>query len=260
VANASETVRGEKSLDYAERWLVDALRVLRPSAVSYQASVDMTGALRELEELRRTGVQATTTHLLIWATARTLAANPALHQMVVGSKRHRFGQVDIGLSISGETFLSPVLVLKGADQKTVQEIADETARRVPEVQAADRAKLEQLRRWGWLIPFGFLRRVVMRIMFRGSAFRRQMVGTFQVTTVPMESASTSVFVASGVLIGGAVASKVVAIDGHAVVRPMMVLTLSGDHGVWDGRAAARLLAGVKRELEACASSLQTTAR
>src|SRR5262249_21281798 len=157
--------------DYAERWLLDALRVLRPSFVAYQASVDMTGALRELEELRRTGVHASTTHLLVWATARTLAANPNLHQMIVGSRRHRFGQVDIGLSISGEMFLSPVLVLKGADQKTVQEIADETARRVHEVQAADRAKLEQLRRWGWLIPFGFLRRVVMRIMFGGAAFR-----------------------------------------------------------------------------------------
>jgi pyruvate/2-oxoglutarate dehydrogenase complex dihydrolipoamide acyltransferase (E2) component len=258
VTNVSETAPIEKSHDYAERWLLDALRVLRPSFVAYQTSADMTGALCELEELRRTGVHATTTHLLVWATARTLAANPSLHQIIAGSRRHRFGRVDIGLSVSGETFVSPVLVLEGADQKTVGEIAAETARRVPEVQAADRAKLEQLRRWGWLIPFGFLRRAVLRIMFGGPAYRRQIAGTFQVTTVPMESASTSVFVAAGVLVGGAVASKVVAIDGHAVVRPMMALTLSGDHGVWDGRAAARLLSGVKRELEACASSLQAT--
>jgi pyruvate/2-oxoglutarate dehydrogenase complex dihydrolipoamide acyltransferase (E2) component len=29
----------------------------------------------------------------------------------------------------------------------------------------------------------------------------------------------------------------------------MTLTLSGDHGVWDGRAAARFLAAVQGELE-----------
>jgi pyruvate/2-oxoglutarate dehydrogenase complex dihydrolipoamide acyltransferase (E2) component len=31
---------------------------------------------------------------------------------------------------------------------------------------------------------------------------------------------------------------------------MMTLTLSGDHGVWDGRAGARFLAAVKSDLEA----------
>ena len=49
--------------------------------------------------------------------------------------------------------------------------------------------------------------------------------------------------------GGQVRSRVVAIEGQPAVRPVMTLTLSGDHGVWDGRAAARFMATVKADLE-----------
>ena len=236
-------------LDYAERWLIDSLRVLRPAAVSYQTTIDMTHGLEQLEELRRAGSSATATHLLVRAAARALAANPSLHQLILGSQRHCPARVDIGVSITGETFLAPVLVLEGADKKSVVELAEEMGQRVPEVQQQERDRLAALRRWGWLVPFGFLRRAVMRHLFASASFRRQTAGTFQVSTVPVESAATSVFVAAGVLVGGLVKSRVVAVDGHPIVRPTMVLTLSGDHSVWDGRAAARFLAAVKSDLE-----------
>src|SRR5688572_5245730 len=106
----------------------------------------MTRALQQLEGLRRAGTMATATHLLVRAAARALAANPLLHQVIAGSRRRRPARVDIGLSITGETFIAPVLVLEGADQKTVAELAAETARRVPEVQAADREHLRAPRR------------------------------------------------------------------------------------------------------------------
>jgi pyruvate/2-oxoglutarate dehydrogenase complex dihydrolipoamide acyltransferase (E2) component len=48
---------------------------------------------------------------------------------------------------------------------------------------------------------------------------------------------------------GQVRSQVVAVDGQPAVRPMMTMTLSGDHGVWDGRAAVRFMATVKADLE-----------
>jgi pyruvate dehydrogenase E2 component (dihydrolipoamide acetyltransferase) len=239
----------DEPLDYAERWMVDSLRVLRPSFVAYQTTVDMTQAMAQLEELRRAGVQATATHLLVRAAAKALASNPALHQAVVGSRRYRNERVDIGLSVTGDTAVAPVLVLEGADQKSVAELAEETARRAPLVREAQKEQLRSLRRWGWLLPFGFLRRAVMRLLFSRGAFRRQTAGTFQVSTVPLDWAATSVFVASGVLVGGQVWSRVVAVDGQPAVRPIMTLTLSGDHSVWDGRAAARFLATVKGELE-----------
>ena len=171
----AERFRG-KPLDHAERWLLDSLRVIRPAFVVYQTTVDMSAALRQLDELRRRGVPATTTHQLVRAAARALAANPAAHQMIAGSRRYRPGRVDIGLSVAGETFVAPVLVLEGANEKTLAELASETGRRALEVRETDRRKLRGLRRWGWLIPSAILRRAVMRWMFDASrSFTRRRV-------------------------------------------------------------------------------------
>lgn len=236
-------------LDFAERWLRDGLRVLHPALSVVQVSADMTQALRRLDALRRDGVQATPTHLLVRAAACALAANPTLHQMIAGNRRHRPDRVDIGLSVSGETFVTPVLVIEGADRKSIAEIAAETARRAPEAQETDRQMLRLLRRWGWLVPVALVRRAVLRLLFSSAKFRQKGAGTFQVSTVPGDWALTSTFATAGVLIGGQVTSRVVVVGGQPAVRPVMTLTLSGDHGVWDGRAAARFLAAVKADLE-----------
>lgn len=240
---------GDERLDYADRWLRDGLRVLRADLSVLQITVDMTNASKRLGELRRAGVQATATHLLVHAAAQALKANPGVHQMIAGATRHRPSRVDIGLSVTGETFVAPVLVIEGADAKTIAEIAAETAKRAPEARLADQQMLRGLRRWGWLVPFGFMRRGVLRLLFTSPAFRRKGAGTFQVSTVPVDWAFTSSFATAGVLFGGQVASRVVPVDGQPAVRPMMALTLSGDHGIWDGRAATRFMAAVKSELE-----------
>jgi pyruvate/2-oxoglutarate dehydrogenase complex dihydrolipoamide acyltransferase (E2) component len=241
---------GSGSLDYAERWMRDGLRALRPAAVgAYQCTVDMSQALQRLNSLRREGVFATPTHLLVRSTAKALAENPDLHQMITGVRRFRPEQVDIGLSISGEIFVDPVIVVERADQKSVGEIAAEISRRVPEVQEADRKLLRVLRQWGWVIPFGFLRRAILRLLFMSSTFRRKGVGTFQVSTASVDWVFGSVFSTAGLLIAGEVRSQVVVKDGQPAVCPVMKLTLCCDHGVWDGRGASRFLVAVQTELE-----------
>lgn len=235
-------------LDYGERWLRDGLEVFKPSLSVYQTEVDMTKALAHLEQLRLEGVRATATHLIIAATARVLAANADLHQMVAGARRHRPKQVDIGLSIAGETFVAPVLVVEQADRKSVGEIVATLDAELPRVREADRRMLAALRRWGWLVPFGPVRRGLLRALFRSPSFRRKGVGTFQISSVPVEWAFSTSFAATGLLVCGKLTQRVTAVDGQPAVRPMMTLTLCSDHGVWDGRAAARFLAGVRSEL------------
>jgi pyruvate/2-oxoglutarate dehydrogenase complex dihydrolipoamide acyltransferase (E2) component len=239
----------DEPLDYAERWLRDGLEVLRPALMVHQISVDATGAMDRLSDLRRGGVHATLTHLIVHAAARALAANPELHQLIAGYRRYKPARVDIGLAVTAEKFLGSPLVIEGADQKTVPELVAEIARRVPEVQTADRQLFRMLNVWGRLIPFGFLRRAILRMLFSRPAFRRKGAGTFQVSTVPVDWAFGSSFTASGLLVGGRVWSRVIAMDGQPVVRPIMTLTLSGDHGVWHGQATARFLAAVKQQLE-----------
>jgi pyruvate/2-oxoglutarate dehydrogenase complex dihydrolipoamide acyltransferase (E2) component len=243
------SVDHDESLDFAERWLRDGLRVLRPALSVLQVSADMTSALRQIDEFRRAGTPVTTTHLLVRAAARGLAANPGIHQLIGGNKRHRPTRVDIGLSVTGETFIAPVLVVEGANEKTVEELATEITRRVPEVRQTDHRMLRLLRRWGWLVPFGFARRGVLRLLFSSPTFRRKGAGTFQVSTVSADWALTSTFATAGVLMGGEVRPRVTVVAGQPAVRPIMILTLSGDHAIWDGRSATRFLAAVKSDLE-----------
>jgi pyruvate/2-oxoglutarate dehydrogenase complex dihydrolipoamide acyltransferase (E2) component len=238
-----------ETLDFSERWLRDGLRVLRPPQSVVQVTVDMTEAMRRLGDYRRAGTPVTPTHLLVRAAARALAGNRQLHQLVAGTRRTFPDRVDIGLSITGETFVAPVLVIEGADLKTPPEIAAEIARRAPEAQAADQQLRRTLKQWGWLVPFGFLRRGILRLLFSSAEFRRRGAGTFQVSVVPADWACTSTFSTAGVLMAGQVQSQVVVVDGQPAVRPTMTMTLSGDHGVWDGRAAVRFMAMVKADLE-----------
>src|SRR5687768_10356147 len=97
----------DEGLDYAERWFRDGLSVVRPSFSVIQATVDMTHATDRLEALRRQGVHATSTHLLVHAAARALSANPRFNQIVAGNRRNRPTHVDIGLSIAGDSFVAP---------------------------------------------------------------------------------------------------------------------------------------------------------
>src|SRR5262249_10871088 len=164
-----------------------------------QVHVDMTNALEHLTSLRRAGVLASPAHLLVRAAALAFRENPSLHQMVIGNRRYRPERIDIGLSVTGEAIVVPVMVIEAAGRKAVGDIAAEVARRAPEVQQGDQKMLNALRRWGRLVPFGFLRRSVLRLLFSSPTFRRQGAGTFQVSVVPVDWGFTSSFATAGVL-------------------------------------------------------------
>jgi pyruvate dehydrogenase E2 component (dihydrolipoamide acetyltransferase) len=239
-----------RKLDPAELWLRDGLALCRPPAYFQTLDVDMSRMQTLIGLARQRNVRITYTHIIVRAAAVALAANPDLHVLVCAGRVYSPDRVDIGLSIAGETFVAPVLVVEGADRKSLTGVAEEIVRRAPEVKAADQKMLQLLRRWGWLLPFGFLRRALLRILFRIPAFRRRGSGTFQVSLVPnVDQAFTPMFSTSAILIAGSVRDRVVAIAGVPTVRAMTTLTCCADHGIWDGRAGERFLLAVRNVLE-----------
>jgi pyruvate dehydrogenase E2 component (dihydrolipoamide acetyltransferase) len=78
----------------------------------------------------------------------------------------------------------------------------------------------------------------------GATFTISNLGMFDV------DAFTAIIVPpqAGILAVGAIADRVVAVDGNAVVRPMFTLTLSSDHRVVDGATAAAFLKDVVTEI------------
>jgi len=97
---------------------------------------------------------------------------------------------------------------------------------------------------GDLLERGRTRRLLPADM-TGSTFTVSNLGMFGIESFtaiinPPESAILAV---------GKIAETVLSIDGEIALRPMLNLTLSADHRIVDGVAAARFLADLKATLE-----------
>jgi pyruvate/2-oxoglutarate dehydrogenase complex dihydrolipoamide acyltransferase (E2) component len=232
-----------KRLDPAERWTSDIFRVSASAGAFVSVEADMSRQRDLLAALGAGGERVTYTAVFVRACALALERNPDLHVVVGATRRLHPGQVDIGLSVAGESPCAPVMVLEDAGSRTLVELAREIGERAEAVREKERRDLDALRRWGWLLPWSSARRTVLRTGLRRPRFRRSIAGTFQVTTVPVS------FVATGALAAGGVTDRVVAVDGMPRVRPMATLTCPFDHKVWDAKRAATFLAEVRRIVE-----------
>src|ERR1700691_937498 len=102
-------------LRYSERWMRDGLDVCHNPAYSIALEADMTELSSGLETAKSRGVRLTYSHLMVRAAALALARNPDLHQMVCGHRRYSPAQVDIALSVAGDTVVAPLMVIENAD-------------------------------------------------------------------------------------------------------------------------------------------------
>jgi pyruvate/2-oxoglutarate dehydrogenase complex dihydrolipoamide acyltransferase (E2) component len=118
-------MKPSRTLDYAERWLRNGLEVNRPPAFFQVLDVDMSSSRALLETARCRGIRLTYGHIIVRATAMALARNPDLHVLVCGRRVYSPPQVDIGLSITGDGFVAPVLVLERADREDLLTVAAE---------------------------------------------------------------------------------------------------------------------------------------
>jgi hypothetical protein len=108
------------------------------------------------------------------ATALVFTRHPDLHEMVCGNKLFNPAEAD-----------APLMIIANANYNI------EIAR----------------------VPLSFLRRVLMRILFRSERFRRNGCGTFQVTMLSAaDRASSLVFSSAAVLLAGRVREKPVVLQ------------------------------------------------
>jgi pyruvate dehydrogenase E2 component (dihydrolipoamide acetyltransferase) len=240
-----------KKLDYADRWLRDGLKAVDPPGGLLTTEADMTSAVELRQAFRDKGVPITYTHLIVRAAAVALARNPDLHHLTAGNRRLQPAGVDICLSIAGEGAVTPVLILKDADRRSLASLAREVKERAHEVRLADEKTMRLLRRCGWLIPGAHFRTALIRFLLSRVGYRRMVSGTFQVTVVSnVDVAVPFLFNTAAALGAGQVRDRVIAIDGQARVRPTVILACCCNHTMWNGMDAARFLNAVKAELEA----------
>jgi pyruvate dehydrogenase E2 component (dihydrolipoamide acetyltransferase) len=200
--------------------------------------------------MQEIGTPITYTHLIVHATASALTQHPELHRLVAGNKRSFPDSVDICLSVAGEAVVTPVLMIKHAENKSLGEIAAQVRECAVEAQRQDRRQTEILKRWGWIAPLGIVRRALVRFLLGRLWYRRRASGTFQVTVISsVDLCVPFLFNTAAALSAGRVQDRVVPIEGRIEIRPMLVLVCCIDHKVWNGMDAAKFLTSVKSNLE-----------
>ena len=239
-----------KKLDWAENWLKDGLEISRLPATVQIIEIDMTRATEYIHALRAKGHRVTFTHLIVRAAALALAGNPALNVMLAGNRWFYPATVRIGVSVATDSFLVPVLVIAEPDRKSVIALAREMEERKGTLLAESAELLSRLRRWGWLIPFSFARRSLLKLMTRNFESRQTVSGTIQVTSLRgCDTAIPLTFGSTAVLGVGRVGDRVLAVNGQPTVRSTLNLTCTSDHRVWNGAAGEKFLVELKRILE-----------
>jgi pyruvate dehydrogenase E2 component (dihydrolipoamide acetyltransferase) len=178
------------------------------------------GALNAAREKRAAaaekegGVRPTHTDLLVALVARTLRKHPRLNGTWTAQGVRLNADVNVGMAVAVNDGVIAV-VIPHADKATIGEIA--TQRK----EMADRAKSGHSR------PTDIA----------GATFTISNLGMYKV------DAFTAIITApqAAVLAVSSILDRVVAVDGAPAVRPMMSMTLSCDHRVFDGARAALFL-------------------
>jgi pyruvate dehydrogenase E2 component (dihydrolipoamide acetyltransferase) len=159
-------------------------------------------------------VRLSHTDLLVAAVARALEKHPLVNASWAGDGVRLHPEINVGIAMAVDDGVV-VAAIPGTNSKKLGEIA------------AMRRDLTDRARAGKLRPADIT----------GATFTISNLGMYKV------DAFTAIIVApqAAILAVGAISDRVVPIDGKPGIRPMMTLTLSCDHRVFDGARAALFL-------------------
>jgi pyruvate dehydrogenase E2 component (dihydrolipoamide acetyltransferase) len=159
-------------------------------------------------------VKLTHTDLLVALVARVLQKHARINASWTGNGVHENAEINIGLAMAvADGVVAPVI--RNADKVELGEIA---IRRRDQTERARSGKLRPAD--------------IANGTFTISNLGMYGVDAFTAIITPPQAAILAV---------GTIVNRVVPVDGHPGIRPMMTLTLSSDHRVVDGARAAEFL-------------------
>lgn len=188
--------------------------------------------------------------LLIKACSLALKKHPQVNWMVRGHKVVQPSTIDIGISVAGEENVAPVVVIREADRKPLQAIAQELFVKSIEAKKQEKLNLNRLDTIGRWIPFHFIRKKIVGRFINNQRIRRALVGTFQISSLNNVDFFFPAVLTTTALLGvGGAADRCIGVGEKVEVRSTIYLSLAVDHRILDGVKAAGFLTEIKRLLE-----------
>ncbi len=199
------------------------MRSLHPMAqANHRMKVDMTEVIRWREQLKASGVKVSFTDIMTRVVAVALMDSP-MNASLTDEGLLLHGSANIGIAVAVDNGLI-VPVIRNAEQLSVQQIAQESARLV------DSARQGKLR----------------PDEYKG--------GTFTITNLGMYDVDEFTAVINppeaGILAMGKI-DRVPVVEGEdrVVIKPITMLSLTYDHRIVDGAPAAQFLQRIKQLLQ-----------
>ena len=183
----------------------------------YRVSIDLDAdaLMARRRALADTGVRVSVNDLLLEAVARALVRHPRVNAQFDGNEVLEFGQADIAVAVATDAgLITPVI--RAADGKPVERLAAESR------ELAARARSGKL----------------TREEITGGTFTVSNLGMYGIKSFDAIINPPQV----AILAVGAAEPRPVVRDGALAVGTRMTVTLSSDHRVVDGAAAAAFLA------------------
>lgn len=229
--------------------------------------VDAEALLGFIQDVReKTETHVTVTHVVGKAVANALGEHPELNTYLSRGRFVPHESVDIFfvVAVAGGRDLSGVKV-RGADRKSVAEIAAELSDRAARIRTGDDVEFGRSKRLLDAVPIPMLRlglRVADRLVgdynvdLDRYGLPREAFGSAMVTSVGMFGVQRAFGPLSPyyriplLALVGEVTPKPVVVDGEIVARPILNISATMDHRYLDGSHAARLAKSVRGYLEA----------
>ncbi len=212
------------ALSSMRKLIAQRMAEVKPGVPHFYLSVDvdMEAVLALREEAKAAEVKVSVNDFIVKAAALALHQVPKVNVSLQGDRVLQFHTADVGIAVAIEDgLITPVI--RDADFKSLGTIAAEAR------ELAERAR----------------RKALKPEEYTG--------GSVTVSNLGMYGVDAFIAVINppqaSILAVGAVADRVVARDGHPVVRKTMSVTFSGDHRVVDGALGALYLQEVKVLLE-----------
>ena len=219
--NPQAEARATQTLTQVARLMAERTTQSWTSAPHFFVTRDIdAGALLSAREKfgpaieKERGARLSHTDLLVAAVARALEKHPLVNASWTGDGIRLHPEINVGVAMAVEGGVV-VAAIPSANTKKLGEIAKM------------RSDLTERARAGKLRPADIT----------GATFTISNLGMYQV------DAFTAIIVApqAAILAVGRIADRVVPVDGKPGIRPMITLTLSCDHRVFDGARAALFL-------------------
>ena len=241
-------------LSPAEKALSDFFFHMRGAAGACMFEVDLTRTMTFIEDQQHKDLpRLTFTHVLIKACAEVLSIRPELGYRISRYRLVRPSTIDIGVSVAGgRGGITPVVVIQSADKKELKEIMEELEREAKRVRQEEEKNLRTLSSWVRWIPFGMLRRWLVRLLFKRHRTIRELVGTFHITNVgPLGvDLAFSPLVLATLMTVGQIRLRPTVKQGKVVIAPSSIISIQGDHRIVDGKRAADFMKNIIAVLDA----------